>query len=126
MISALSYLIACLLTAFLAFSLYPIAAMFWVGGMLGKALSSLLGLFSKIAEGLFDFTSRVIRYLWKDLHTSTASEQKAPAPQLTGEQWQCACGAINAGKFCSCCGAKKPEKDASADATETDPSDGQA
>jgi membrane protease subunit (stomatin/prohibitin family) len=50
-----------------------------------------------------------------------ASEQKAnqpqpaqdsapaPAPVVAADGWTCSCGAVNKGKFCSECGAKKPE-----------------
>ncbi len=34
------------------------------------------------------------------------SECGAPKPQAEG--WTCSCGAVNKGKFCSECGAKKP------------------
>ena len=34
-------------------------------------------------------------------------QQAAPAPAQGG--WKCACGAVNKGKFCAECGAKKPE-----------------
>ncbi len=34
-------------------------------------------------------------------------QQTAPAPAADG--WKCACGAVNKGKFCAECGAKKPE-----------------
>lgn len=36
----------------------------------------------------------------------------APAPQTAtsgADSWKCACGAVNTGKFCAECGAKKPE-----------------
>lgn len=34
----------------------------------------------------------------------------APAPQAAAaDSWKCACGAVNTGKFCAECGAKKPE-----------------
>ena len=34
----------------------------------------------------------------------------APAAQPEAEQWTCTCGTVNSGKFCSNCGAKRPEK----------------
>ena len=37
-----------------------------------------------------------------------AEEKKATAEAASGS-WTCACGAVNTGKFCSDCGAKKPE-----------------
>jgi len=36
-----------------------------------------------------------------------AQQQTAPAPAAEG--WKCSCGAVNTGKFCTDCGAKKPE-----------------
>ena len=38
------------------------------------------------------------------------SECGAKKPEAAGA-WKCACGAVNTGKFCSECGAKKPEDD---------------
>jgi len=35
------------------------------------------------------------------------AQQAAPTPAADG--WKCACGAVNTGKFCAECGAKKPE-----------------
>ena len=34
----------------------------------------------------------------------------APAPAAPASGWKCACGAVNTGKFCAECGAKKPEE----------------
>lgn len=41
----------------------------------------------------------------------TMGQQQAPAQQQTPTQggWKCVCGAVTNGKFCSECGAKKPE-----------------
>ena len=37
-------------------------------------------------------------------------QQQAPqSRQPAGDSWKCACGAVNTGKFCAECGAKKPE-----------------
>ena len=37
-------------------------------------------------------------------------QQATAAPQTaTADSWQCACGAVTSGKFCTECGAKKPE-----------------
>ncbi len=38
-----------------------------------------------------------------------AAAQAAPAPAPAADSWKCACGAVNTGKFCTECGAKKPE-----------------
>lgn len=40
---------------------------------------------------------------------AAALQQPAPAPAPSADGWTCACGAVNTGKFCSECGAKKPE-----------------
>ena len=37
-----------------------------------------------------------------------AAQQPAPAPAAPAG-WTCSCGAVNTGKFCTSCGAKKPE-----------------
>ncbi len=34
--------------------------------------------------------------------------QPAPAPAVPSDDWKCACGAVNTGKFCTECGAPKP------------------
>lgn len=47
------------------------------------------------------------------------AQQAVPNPQVAQAQkdernamgWQCSCGAVNQGKFCAECGAKKPEND---------------
>ena len=43
-----------------------------------------------------------------------AQQGAAAAPQASGQaasnSWTCSCGQVNTGKFCSGCGAKKPEK----------------
>lgn len=35
-------------------------------------------------------------------------QQQTAAPQSTANGWQCACGAVNSGKFCTECGKPKP------------------
>lgn len=40
----------------------------------------------------------------------SAATQAAPAKAADDGQWTCACGALNAGNFCTQCGAKRPEK----------------
>lgn len=56
MVMAISYVIAVCITIAIACILYPIAALFWVFGLLGR-----------ISDVLFAFTTNVIRNLWKDL-----------------------------------------------------------
>ncbi len=36
-------------------------------------------------------------------------QQAAPAAAPAADSWTCACGAVNTGRFCAECGAKKPE-----------------
>jgi len=43
-----------------------------------------------------------------------AQQQPAPAAPAA-DSWTCACGAVNTGKFCAQCGAKKPEPKPAAD-----------
>lgn len=52
-----------------------------------------------------------------NLYAMAAQQQMAPqatTPQASaqggGNSWTCSCGQLNTGKFCSGCGAKKPEK----------------
>ena len=56
MVVALSYIFAVIITAALAIVLYPIAAIFWI-----------MGIFGRLAEGMFAFTQSAIQSLWKDL-----------------------------------------------------------
>lgn len=37
-------------------------------------------------------------------------DKKEPVKDDSGASWKCACGKMNTGKFCSDCGAKKPEE----------------
>ena len=37
------------------------------------------------------------------------AQQAAAAPAPVKDGWKCGCGAVNTGKFCTECGAKKPE-----------------
>ena len=38
-----------------------------------------------------------------------SAQQAAPIQQAASGQWTCGCGAVNAGNFCTNCGAKRPE-----------------
>lgn len=40
---------------------------------------------------------------------SQAAQQTVAAPAMAADSWQCTCGKVNTGKFCSECGTKKPE-----------------
>lgn len=99
MVVALSYVLAVIMTAAIAIFLYPIAAAFWVFGLLGK-----------LSDGLFEFTRRTIAALWKDLRNTEQVKVAVANQAISGEDvWTCACGCANTGKFCSNCGAGKPE-----------------
>ncbi len=60
MISVLSFIIAVLLTIVVALILYPIAAIFWIFGLIGK-----------LSEHTFKLTTKIISYLWKDLRKAS-------------------------------------------------------
>ena len=95
MIVALSYFIAIVLTFLTAIVLYPIAAIFWICGLLGK-----------LSDNVFNLTKRIIAYLWKDL--GKVGKPIFDNQNVTvDENWTCACGKVNNGKFCSECGAQK-------------------
>jgi hypothetical protein len=99
MVRALSYIIAVIITVTLAIFLYPIAALFWVFGLLGK-----------VSSGLFAFTKRTISALWRDLRMSGQVYANTPNQTVeSGNAWTCHCGNVNMGKFCSGCGSAKPE-----------------
>ena len=100
MVVALSYVIAVILTAALAIVLYPISAMFWIFGLLGK-----------LSDGMFAFTKCAIAALWRDLKSSEqATMAHTAAITESAEAWVCNCGCHNTGKFCSECGSGKPEE----------------
>lgn len=94
MVSVLSYLIAIIITIALAVFLYPIAGLFWM-----------LGLFGKVSDIMFKFTSRIIRSLWRDIR-GVKSDMNIEDANFT--YWQCECGKTNTGKFCSECGRMMP------------------
>ena len=45
----------------------------------------------------------------QSLYQMGAQQQNAAPAAPAAESWKCACGAVNTGKFCTQCGAKKPE-----------------
>ena len=97
MVVALSYIIAVLITVALAIFLYPVAALFWIFGLLGK-----------LSDDLFEFTRKTIAALWRDLRNSEkATMMKQPQIAETVDVWMCECGCSNTGKFCSECGKTK-------------------
>ena len=46
----------------------------------------------------------------QNLFSMNPQPQPAPAPAPAADSWACACGAVATGKFCTECGAKRPEK----------------
>lgn len=99
MVVALSYLLAVVITVFLAIILYPIAGLFWV-----------LGFFGRIADSMFSFTSKMISSLWRDIRKVNAHPESVVVNQANEEQnteWQCACGATNTTHFCTKCGRQR-------------------
>ena len=98
MVVALSYVLAVIITAALAVVLYPIAAIFWI-----------MGIFGRLAEGMFAFTQSAIKSLWKDLgnvkRTSPVIvEEKPQMIERSASAWICACGTENTGHACTDCG----------------------
>lgn len=87
MVVALSYIIAVIISILLAVLLYPVAALFWI-----------LGLFGKIADTMFAFTSRLISSLWRDIRKMD---------EVPENNWTCTCGFMNTGNFCTQCGKSK-------------------
>lgn len=67
MIAVLSYIIAIIITLVLAIILYPVAGLFWLLEQIGKILVWIFNLFGKVASNMFEFTTKVIRSLWKDI-----------------------------------------------------------
>ena len=108
MISILSYIIAVLITVALAVVLYPVAAFFWV-----------LGLFGKLADGIFTLTKKMIKAMWADvrkmepIQSSSSMEpvniHDQPMLSQTVETWLCKCGCVNTSKFCAECGLIRPD-----------------
>ena len=63
------------------------------------------------APNLADALARAINQVAGAAMGTAATAKPAAAPQAAaGGQWTCACGALNAGNFCTNCGAKRPEK----------------
>lgn len=98
MVVALSYVLAVLITVALAIILYPIAAIFWVFGLLGK-----------VSNSMFYFTRSTISKLWRDIRNVENTGTVIATGLIAAEGWTCSCGCNNTGKFCSDCGASKPE-----------------
>ena len=98
MVVALSYIFAVIITAALAIVLYPIAAIFWI-----------LGIFGRLAEGMFSFTQRAITSLWRDVgnvkrNVPVPSEITTTMIERSSSSWMCVCGAENSSRVCTACG----------------------
>lgn len=59
MVKFISYIIAVIITAILAIVLYPVSAICWCLGQIGK-----------VSDSLFKFTNATIKKLWNDIKTS--------------------------------------------------------
>lgn len=60
MVNIISRIIAILITLVLACILYPIAALFWILGIIGEFVGN-------ISKKMFGFTNHVIKHLWSDI-----------------------------------------------------------
>lgn len=98
MVVALSYIFAVIITAALAIVLYPIAAIFWI-----------MGIFGRLAEGMFAFTQSAIQSLWKDLGNvkrtaPVVNEVRTQVLERSALAWVCSCGTENTDSTCRVCG----------------------
>ena len=57
MVKFISYIIAVLITAFMAVSLYPLCGIGWIFSIIGK-----------ISGNLFNWTNKIIKGLWADIN----------------------------------------------------------
>lgn len=65
MVVILSYIIAVIISVVLAVVLYPIAGIFWILGLLGK-----------IGDVMFDFITKTIKGIWRDISVSKNNSQQ--------------------------------------------------
>ena len=70
MVNVLSKIIAVLITVILACVLYPIAAFFWILGIIGK-----------LSDNIFSFTNSVIKKLWSDIKEEGAVNTQNISPE---------------------------------------------
>ena len=85
---------------------------------MGIRYSALPGHTTEIAEALNGFTGMNMAQGQGGIHVAQlfqmgAQQQAAQptAPVQNANAWRCACGATVTGKFCTECGAKKPESE---------------
>lgn len=79
MIVGLSYVFAVIITAVLACVLYPIAAVFWFIGLLGKLGEMMFGATNHIIKKMWaDITSKKIVDVTKQNDTSAGENTEAP------------------------------------------------
>lgn len=79
-------------------------AMKTAAGNKGGAMNGFIGMNMAQAAGGFNASD-----LYQVGQQQAAPAQQSTAPQAAAGSWKCACGAVNTGKFCVECGAKKPE-----------------
>ncbi len=66
----------------------------------GGAAVGFMGMNMASAQGGLDAAS---------LYAMGGKANKGASPEVSADSWKCSCGAVNTGKFCSECGAKRPE-----------------
>jgi len=63
-----------------------------------------------IARTIVSHAQPVAQPVVPEVKSAAQPAQPVAAPAAQADQWTCSCGALNAGKFCTNCGAKRPEK----------------
>ena len=80
-------------------------AMRTAAGNEGGAMAGFLGMGMAMNAG----SNAANLYAMGGNQTAPQAPTAPAAPEKPADSWTCACGAVNTGKFCSECGAKKPE-----------------
>ena len=81
-------------------------AMRTAAGNEGGAMAGFLGMGMAMNAG----SNAANLYAMGGNQTAPQTPEAPVAPEKPADSWTCACGAVNTGKFCSECGAKKPEE----------------
>lgn len=72
----------------------------------GGAMTGFMGMGMAMNQGGMNAQNLFAMGQQQQAQQAQAAEQQAPS----GDSWKCACGATATGKFCTECGAKKPEE----------------